>query len=427
MSEKLIKTKTPGIYKRGSRYAVIYRSSDGRQRQESARSFDAARALKALRETEVDNGAADADIAQRGFSEYAIEWIGGYQGTGRRGFRELTRRDYKRDLERYAIPFLGGRLRRKVGQITPADIARFIAWLCNDQEQGERQAAARRRKLEDAGRFAAAEAVSATPVHLADATVRRILAPVRSCLGEAMRHGGIRHNPTRGASLPARDAQRAAELGEDDEPDRRALGRGELAALLRVVPEHYKPLVTLLASTGLRISEALALRWQDLELDGSQPRVKIRRAYVKGAYSPPKTKHGRRDVPIGHELVRALRRHQSRSEFAAAADLVFCAQAGQPLHDRNLSARMLKPVAGEAGVGWMGWHTLRHTCASMLFAAGRNPVQVQRWLGHHSPAFTLSTYAHLLDEDFGEPLDLAAETGEGVSRVSARAPEIPVT
>jgi len=42
--------------------------------------------------------------------------------------------------------------------------------------------------------------------------------------------------------------------------------------------------------------------------------------------------------------------------------------------------------------------------ASRLFAEGRNPVQVQRWLGHHSPSFTIDTYVHLLDDDVGEPL-----------------------
>jgi integrase len=45
----------------------------------------------------------------------------------------------------------------------------------------------------------------------------------------------------------------------------------------------------------------------------------------------------------------------------------------------------------------------------MLFARGANAVQVQRWLGHHSPAFTLATYVHLLADDLGEPLDLAME------------------
>ena len=69
--------------------------------------------------------------------------------------------------------------------------------------------------------------------------------------------------------------------------------------------------------------------------------------------------------------------------------------------------RVLKPTAQEAGVPWVGFHTFRHTCASLLFAQGRNAVQVQRWLGHHSAAFTLATYVHLLDGDLGEPLTLS--------------------
>lgn len=426
MGATLTKTKTPGIYKRGSRYAVVYRASDGRQRQESAATYDAARLLKGKREAEASKG-VEHPYATESFRSYALDWVDRYPGRGRRGFREQSRRGYKRDLERYAIPFFDGQLHRRVAQIVPRDIARFVGWLCDDQEQGERMATARRRELEEAGRYADAEAVRAVPIHLADATVRRILAPVRSCLATAMHEGLIQHNPTAGAALPVRDAQRAAESGESDEPDRRALGRDELAMLLTVVPERHRTLVRLLASTGLRISEGLALRWQDVELDGSQPRVKVRRAYVKGQYSPPKSKYGRRDVPIGHELVRDLRRERDREKWTGDRDLVFCSVNGGPLHDRNLSARMLKPAAQEAGVPWMGWHTLRHTCASMMFARGANAVQVQRWLGHHSPGFTLQTYVHLLDEDFGEPLDLTAETSQGVSRVSARAPETTVT
>jgi hypothetical protein len=72
----------------------------------------------------------------------------------------------------------------------------------------------------------------------------------------------------------------------------------------------------------------------------------------------------------------------------------------------NLYNRTLKPAAEEADVAWIGFHTFRHTCATRLFAAGRNVKQVQRWLGHHSATFTLETYIGLLDEDKGEPLAL---------------------
>ncbi len=50
---------------------------------------------------------------------------------------------------------------------------------------------------------------------------------------------------------------------------------------------------------------------------------------------------------------------------------------------------------------WVGFHTFRHTCASVLSARGKDAKQVQTWLGHGDPGFTLRTYVHLLDEGVG--------------------------
>jgi integrase-like protein len=69
----------------------------------------------------------------------------------------------------------------------------------------------------------------------------------------------------------------------------------------------------------------------------------------------------------------------------------------------NVAARVFKPAAEAAGVPWASFHTLRHTCATMLFRNGVNAKQAQVWLGHHSPAFTLATYTHLLPEDLPDP------------------------
>jgi integrase len=68
---------------------------------------------------------------------------------------------------------------------------------------------------------------------------------------------------------------------------------------------------------------------------------------------------------------------------------------------------VLVPAAERAGLAGVGFHTLRHTCASMLIESG--PLRLQRWMGHHSPAFTLETYGHLIDGDLGPALDLRKE------------------
>jgi integrase len=137
----------------------------------------------------------------------------------------------------------------------------------------------------------------------------------------------------------------------------------------------------------------------------------MRRGVVRGRVGAPKTRHSRREVPIDAGLVRGLRAHRAASEWPGDDDLVFAATNGALLHAGNLRRRVLKVAAEEAGAPWAGFHTFRHTCASLLFASGRNAVQVQRWLGHHSPAFTLSTYVHLLDGDIGQPLDLSVVLG----------------
>jgi integrase len=121
---------------------------------------------------------------------------------------------------------------------------------------------------------------------------------------------------------------------------------------------------------------------------------------------PPKSRHGRRRVPLDAELVQALRQARRDTDWPGDDDLVFPAGNGAPLDVSNLRRRGLKSAAEEEDLAWVGFHTFRHTCATMLFAEGRNAVQVQRWLGHHSAAFTLATYVHLLDDDVGPPLRL---------------------
>lgn len=101
MAAPMVKTRTPGVYKRGSRYVVVY-YVEGRQRKESARTLEDARALKTKREAAVDSGEFHGR-SRATLHEYACEWVERYQGRGRRGFREGTRDDYRRILNQYAL------------------------------------------------------------------------------------------------------------------------------------------------------------------------------------------------------------------------------------------------------------------------------------------------------------------------------------
>jgi integrase len=113
----------------------------------------------------------------------------------------------------------------------------------------------------------------------------------------------------------------------------------------------------------------------------------------------------KRDVPIPHALADRL-----RALDPAPDDFVFCTATGTVLDPDNPAMRVLAPACQAAGVERAGFHTFRHTVASRLFAEGRNVVQVQRRLGHHSASFTLDTYVHLLDNDLGEPLQGSGQT-----------------
>jgi integrase len=181
-----------------------------------------------------------------------------------------------------------------------------------------------------------------------------------------------------------------------------------------VHPDH-RLMFELLAATGVRRSELIALETRHLQLTGDKPHIKIRqrarrRRGVGIVVGPLKSRHAKRELPIPIALADRL---AARVAGRAVTDPVFATTVGTLLDGDNLADRVLAPACAEAGVEWAGFHTFRHTVASRMFAAGRNPVQVQRWLGHHSPSFTLDTYVHLLDADLGEPLQPSVPKTDG--------------
>jgi integrase len=233
---------------------------------------------------------------------------------------------------------------------------------------------------------------------LRDRSVHNAVLPLRACLRHAASVGLVVDDVGAAIVLPRRRRGRAYEFDE-----RRFLSREQLARLLAEIPARWRALFELLASTGLRISEAIGLRVMDAALGTDAPCVHVRRAIVNGQLTAPESRHGRRSIPISLELADRLR------ELAAGRgemELLFLGAQGAVLRPGNLRYRVLIPAGERAGLPWARFHTLRHTCAAMLIDAGASPLRLQRWIGHHSAAFTLDTYGHLLSDGPGLCLDL---------------------
>lgn len=154
------------------------------------------------------------------------------------------------------------------------------------------------------------------------------------------------------------------------------------------------------------------------------------REQLKGQAQAPQEQRRRAGVPLSpgraQELL-ALRRDDYRGPEAP----VFASKSGTPLRPENVYRRALALAAIGAGFkveveikgkkkmrSAVSFHTFRHTCASLLFEAGQNVKQVQAWLGHADPGFTLKTYIHLMDAGVGSATFLDDAVGGLARRVS---------
>src|SRR5215472_15890016 len=129
---RLVKTSTPGIYKPGGRYVVVFRDPHGKQRKRSAKTLAEARDLKAALTADVKRGEYRA-LSKVTFGDYAAEWIVSYSGRTSGGIRPETVADYRRrlGLDRDCEPTGDGAIeffgRMQLAAIEPRDLKRYAA------------------------------------------------------------------------------------------------------------------------------------------------------------------------------------------------------------------------------------------------------------------------------------------------------------
>ena len=169
----------------------------------------------------------------------------------------------------------------------------------------------------------------------------------------------------------------------------------QIRELLESLPEPSRSIATLLAFTGLRVGELLALRWRDVDFGASS--LRVRQSVYEGVFDDPKTKRSRRTVPLAGVAISIL---ESRKGPGSTPDaLIFAARNGSPLSRRNLLNRQLKPTAEKVGLRGANWHWLRHANATLLDAVGAPLGTVQALLGHSSSEVTREVYLHSVPAD----------------------------
>ena len=225
-------------------------------------------------------------------------------------------------------------------------------------------------------------------------TVLEVHVVIRSALADARRKGLVVRNVADDAEAPKRQRPSNQLRSWDLQQLERFLAAAR--------PQRLFPAFWLAVTTGMRRSELLGLRWDDIDLDAG--RLAITRALVSVAYelhdSPGKTRSSRRPVDLDPVTVAVLRAWRSQRTAEAGRpprhdDHVFATPNGEPIHPDAFS-QLFNRIVATAGIPRLRLHDLRHTHASLLLKESVPIKVVSERLGHATPGFTMATYQHVL-------------------------------
>ncbi len=313
-----------------------------------------------LRKTlhQVDYG-LDLEGGRIKVGEYLQEWL----ENARPSLRAKTGYQYDKVIENHILPFIGD---LPMKALTPQRVEHFYG------------------ELLQKGRGAR--------------TVRYTHGVLHKALEKAVRYGLIAVNPAHGASLPQQNHQEMQVLDESQVGMFLATASGN----------RLEALFHLAAVTGMRQGELFGLKWSDVQWRAGVLHVQrqVQRVPKKGwSFVEPKTRAGRRMVPIGTGAIEALLRQKERQalerEVAGSRwqehDLIFSTTVGTPMDPQNLM-KDFNAVLKQAELPKIRFHDLRHTAASLMLNHGVPVLVVSRILGHANPSITLNTYGHLYQE-----------------------------
>jgi integrase len=345
-------------YRGGWRGAVTWAAPDGKQHRRVVSGKvrdDVRRAIAALR-VDLDRGVTPT--GRQTVAAFLLAWL---EATRQR-IRHSTWRGYESCVRVYLTPALG---RIELGKLKPGDVERLTADMI-------------------------ASGLSPRTAALTRVVLRRALA-------DALRDDLVIRNVA-ALARPPHVPSRSLDAGRD------YLSAPDLRRLLATAALHpFGPLVTVAATTGLRLGELLGLSWADIdEKDGTlSVRRSLARARDGWALAEPKTKRSRRTIDLPSAARLPLGRQRQLQDAAREAagtawqdvdGLVFTDPIGRPLRGSDVNHAFHR-LLDAAGLPSVPFHGLRHSAATAMLAAGVPLKVVSDHLGHSTITTTADRYA----------------------------------
>jgi integrase len=239
-------------------------------------------------------------------------------------------------------------------------------------------------------------------------TANKVLTTLAAVLALAKRYKLIKSNPAEEAERLKLSTEQEEKTVASDE----VYSKGELKKVIEATEPGtlQRIAVELPAFTGIRIGELLGATWAALDLKAGTFDVRLNMQDSDRGEDPifktPKTKSGRRTLPLSGALLHDLRQWKLRCPQSARG-LVLVNELGNPL-SRKAVSKLLDAAIEKAQVKRLTPHGLRHTFASLLIADGVPVSEVSHYLGHKNPAVTLAVYTHFVKQETGAMHNLAA-------------------